>query len=214
MLLYAIRTLARGRGELPFFQYVRERADPATVAILLEDGAAVLGLLFAGGGIIAAYVTGDPAWDAVGSIVVGVVLGAVAVHLVFANRELLLGRSVPEGIEDRFTEILLRRPGIRAVRDVKTRQLTPELFTFKAEIVLEDEHLARLLDGAVPTTPAALDGAARAPTMRRIATAAIHAVAAEIQATERAVRVEIPQATHIDLEIADPTPDPDDAVKI
>lgn len=202
VLLYAIRALLAERRGQPFLRYLRERADPATVAILLEDGAALLGLVLAGGGIILASATGDARWDAAGSILVGVILGGVAVHLVFANRELLLGRAVPEGIEDRFTEILVQRPAIRAVRDVKTRQLAPDRFTFKAEVVLEEDHLAESLRAAT---------AAGSP--RRAATVAIHAIAAEIQACERAVRAEIPQAQHIDLEIADPTPEPDDVDK-
>jgi solute carrier family 30 (zinc transporter), member 9 len=205
VLVFAVGTLARQRGDLSFFRYVRERADPATVAILLEDGAAVLGLVMAGGGIIATQLTGNPAWDAVGSIVVGVILGVVALYLVFENRELLLGRAVPEGIEHRFTEILQSRPSIREVRDVKTRQLTPEVFKFKAEIVLDEDHLASVLGRAIPRGPLVDGGPAQ--TMRRVATAAVHAIAAEIQAIERAVRAEIPQANHIDLEIADPAPD-------
>ena len=210
VLLFAVVTLWRQRGDRPFLRYLRAGADPAAVAILLEDGAAVLGLVLAGGGIVLAYLTGNPAWDAAGSIVVGVLLGAVAVHLVFANRELLLGRAVPEGTEDRFTAIVLRRPLVQAVRDVKTRQLTPEAFQLKAELVLDDAYLARLLAPALAAGSTVLDEAAREVALRRLATTAVHVLAAEIQTIERAVRAEIPQARHIDLEIADPTPDEDD----
>jgi zinc transporter 9 len=99
---------------------------------------------------------------------------------------------------------------VRAVRDVKTRQLTPETYQFKAELVLEEARIAELLDPALPAGTMTHGSPARAEALARLSTAAVHAVAAEIQAIERAVRARIPQAHHIDLEIADPTPEADD----
>jgi len=204
VLLYAVRAVSRQRGDVPFLRYVRERADPATVAILLEDGAAVLGLVVAAAGILAAYLTGNPAWDAAGSIIVGLVLFGVAYYLVRENRELLLGRAVPEGIEERFTEIVLRQPSVRSVRDIKTRQLTPEAFKFKAEITLDNDYVATHLGRALRGEAGELEPANRAVVLRRIAAAATDLIATEIAAIEKAVRGEIPQARHIDLEVGHP----------
>jgi solute carrier family 30 (zinc transporter), member 9 len=209
VLLYAVRSIAQQRGDMPFFRYVREHADPATVAILLEDGAAVLGLVLAAGGIVAAYVTGNPMWDSVGSIIVGLVLGLVAIYLVRENRELLLGRAVPEGVEERFVELVRKQPSVSSVRDVKTRQLTSEAFKFKAEITLDNDYLASRLDRALPVDPAALTGAGRAAAVKRVASFAADLIANEIAAIERAVRAAIPQARHIDLEISHPHEEPE-----
>ena len=203
VLLYAVRTINSQRGTIPFFRFVRDHAEPASVAILLEDGAAVLGLVLAAGGILAAYATGNPMWDAMGSIVVGVVLGGVAFYLVRENRELLLGRAVPEGVEERFVDIVLRQPSVRSVRDVKTRQLTPEAFNLKAEITLDNDHLAREIGRSLPAA-SSLDGPKREGGLRRIAAVATDLIACEIAAIEKAVRAEIPQARHIDLEVAHP----------
>ncbi len=207
VLLFAARVIVRDKGDEPFFRYVRERADPAVVAILLEDGAAVLGLLVASGGIVLTYYTGDPMWDSIGSLVVGAILGYVALYLVRQNRGLLLGQAVPEGIEERFTEIVARQPSVSAVHDVKTRQLTPEDYQFKAEILFHEEYLARHIDRCLPRDGAALQGARREATLRRIAAAATDVIATEIKAIERAVLAEIPQARHIDLEVAHPPAD-------
>ena len=202
VLLYAVRSVAAQRGKVPFLRFVREGADPATVAILLEDGAAVLGLLVAAGGIGLTYATGSPLWDALGSIVVGAVLGLVAFYLVRQNRELLLGRAVPEGVEDRFVETLQRQPSVQSVRDVKTRQLTPEVFTLKAEITFSIEYIAKQLGRSLPPGELDLDGPLREPGLRRLAALATELIASEIAAIERAVRAEIRQARHIDLEVA------------
>jgi zinc transporter 9 len=192
VLVFAVISIAKQRGDLPFFRYVRERADPAAVAILLEDGVAVLGVTVAGGGILLTYFTGDPVFDAIGSLVVGGLLGVVAIYLVSENRELLLGRAIPEGVEEQFERILRARPAVKDVRDIKTKELTPESYMLKADIALDEAHLAKLLEEE------------RGGTAHEIATAAIHEIAAEIQAMERAIRAEIPQAKYIDLEIVDP----------
>jgi zinc transporter 9 len=199
VLLFAIRALHKARGSMTFFRYVRERADPAAVAILLEDGAAVLGLLLAAAGIIASSITGDPTFDAVASILVGVVLGAVAFYLVKENRELLLGVAVPEGVEDRFTAILRGRPSVRDVRDVRTKQLTPETYKFAAEIQFDDQYLAKRLAAMVPG-----DGVPRDELLRAAGAAAVRVISEEIAEIERLVRVEIPQAAHIDIELVRP----------
>jgi len=229
VLVYAVRAVNAERGDLTFFRHVRERADPATVAILLEDGAAVLGLVLAASGILLTYATGNPVWDATGSIIVGLVLGGVAYYLVLANRSLLLGRAVPEGTEDRFVAIVVRQPSVQSVRDVKTRQLTPEAYALKAEITLHNDYIAaqlgRLLpvDGrGVPPAGSAAEwgrgsidrapAADRAAELGRLASIVTNLIATEIDAIEAAVRAEIPQARHIDLEVAHPNDHIDDVV--
>jgi zinc transporter 9 len=202
VLMLAVRTIAKQRGDISFFRYVREYADPATVAILLEDGAAVLGLVLAALGIVAGYLTANPLWDALATIVVGTLLGVVAIYLVLENRELLLGRAVPEGVEDRFVAILRKHAGVREVRDVKTRQLTPEAYKLKAEIALDENHLAGHLAEVVPAALERLDPRDRETVLRELAARAIVAVSAQIAALERTVKREIPQARHIDLEVA------------
>ncbi|MBK9263666.1 MAG: cation diffusion facilitator family transporter [Polyangiaceae bacterium] len=200
-LLFAVRTVSKQRGSMPFMRYVRERADPATVAILLEDGAAVLGLVLAAMGISAAYVTGNPAFDAIASILVGLLLGYIALHLVWQNRELLIGKAVPDGVEETFLRVLRERPSVRSVRDVKSRLITPELYKLKAEVTFEPAFLAKKLDRSLPNHPSALSGAEREATLRTMADGAIKALSDEIDDIEAAVRAVIPEAKHIDIEV-------------
>ena len=199
VLLYAIKTLLEQRGTMPFWRYVRERADPATVAILLEDGVAVLGVIVAGTGILLAKMTGDGTWDAIGSLIVGLLLGGVALHLVLANRELLLGRSIPEATVDSFIEILRRRPSVREVRDVKTREISSAAYALKAEISFDERWLARRL---AESAPADLGAVNRDALLRRLAGKTLAIMREENAALEEATRAGIPQARHIDLEIA------------
>jgi zinc transporter 9 len=207
VLILAIKSVNASRGELGFFRYVRERADPATVAILLEDGAAVLGLGIATASIVLSAVTHNPIWDTVGSLVIGAILGAVAVYLVRENRELLIGRAVPKVVEEMFENVILDQPSIRSVRDVKTRQLTHDAYMFKAELTLDTDYLAEQLDKVLPATQRDLS---RGRALRRATIATTDLIATELIQVELAIRRAIPQAKHIDLEIAHPEHETDD----
>lgn len=195
----AVRSVLAERGEMGFFRYVRERADPATVAILLEDGAAVLGLGIASLGIVLAYVTGNPVWDTAGSLIIGAILGGVAFYLVHENRELLLGRAVPDNVEETFTDVVLAHPAVRSVRDIKTRQLAHDSYLFKAELTLDTDYLAEQLDRLLPADQRDLT---KGRQLRRTAIAMTDLIATEMIAVEAAIRKAIPNAKHIDLEIA------------
>ncbi|MEO8703467.1 MAG: cation diffusion facilitator family transporter, partial [Kofleriaceae bacterium] len=209
VLALAVRAVHAERGDIGFFRYVRERADPATVAILLEDGAAVLGLLIATIGIVLAYVTGEPIWDTAGSLIIGVLLGGVAFYLVRENRELLLGRAVPASIEEHFTSAVLAHPAVRSVRGIKTRQLAHDSYMFKAELTLDTDYLAEQLDRLLPRDQRDLT---KGRALRRTTIATTDLIATEMLSIEVAIRAAIPHAKHIDLEIAHPDQESDDEV--
>jgi len=202
VLLYAVRSVNAQRGDKPFLSFVREGADPATVAILLEDGVAVTGVVVAAAGIVLARLTGQPALDALASIIIGLLLGFVALYLVVENRKLLLGKAVPIGVEESFVRILEQWPSVVSVHDVKTQQLTPEAYRLKAEVrfkpqyfasQLEDRRTGRSLADAEPSTTVLV-----ARTIRMLSD--------DIDAMERAVKKVIPQALHIDIEIEQTPP--------
>ena len=76
-----------------------EGPDPLNPAVLLEDSVAVIGVGVAAGAIGLTHITGNPAYDAVGSIAVGSMMGAVAIFIINRNR-LFLGGAVPRRSTD------------------------------------------------------------------------------------------------------------------
>lgn len=199
VLIFTLRRALKTRRGGSIFTHLREKTDPATLAVVLEDSVAVLGVLVAGAGIALSAETNNAIFDAVASIFIGLLLGCVAIFLVRENRELLLGKAVPEEVENKFLEILRGWPSVRAVHDVKTRQITPETFTFKAEIAFHERFLAEKLD-RVLTTDALADGG-RHEMLCELSRTALTAIGSEIDALEQAVRAAIPEARHIDLEV-------------
>jgi zinc transporter 9 len=196
VLLLAIRSMKKEANGMPFSKYLKEKADPAAVAILFEDSVAVGGLFIAAAGIAASHYTHNPMYDALSSLLIGLLLGYVAIHLIIENRKLLLGKSVPEGVEEKFIELLEANPIVKRAHDVKTRQLTPELYSFKAELTLDADYLAEQMVSvarkSAPDTPQA---------MRNYAHKAIAVISEEIANLEKAIQKEIPEAKYIDIEI-------------
>ncbi len=88
-----IKELNQRRGTKPFFQFLRETKDSDLVVVFGENSAAVLGLAIALASIAVTMATGDTRFDAIGSLLVGVVLIAVAVFLAVEVKSLLVGEA-------------------------------------------------------------------------------------------------------------------------
>ncbi|HHO51750.1 MAG TPA: cation diffusion facilitator family transporter, partial [Deltaproteobacteria bacterium] len=116
-LAIAIKALwdEAGRRGVGLIENVRTTEDPFGVAVLLEDSAAVLGVVLASGAIWLAGVTHDPRWDAYGTLAVGLLLGLVALFLVAKNRRMLLGRAIPAADQRRLTELLEQDPAVERI---------------------------------------------------------------------------------------------------
>lgn len=93
-LYVAVKECARAANELGMTvkDYVMNGQDVTTIAVLMEDSAAVLGVGIAGACVGLAYWTGNPMWDSIGSIMVGTILGGVATFLVQKNKDALVGK--------------------------------------------------------------------------------------------------------------------------
>lgn len=92
-MLGVIKVANQRRGATPFFRYLRESKDSDVVVIFGEDLAATLGLGFALIAVGVAMATGDPMWDALGTLVIGGVLVGVAIFLAVEIKSLLVGEA-------------------------------------------------------------------------------------------------------------------------
>jgi zinc transporter 9 len=141
-LITATRELRNLAGKQNILKYFKESADPTLLAIIFEDSAAITGIVIA---IITTFITrftGNPIWDSVGSIVIGALLGLVAISLLNLNRELLIGRAIPTQIRKRIFTILLNKPVVEEVHDFKTVMITTDGYRVKAEIEINGHYLA------------------------------------------------------------------------
>ena len=126
-LAVAVRSVAAGAAAagLPFREYVARGVDPTSVAVMLEDGAAVAGLGIAAVATLATAATGSGVPDACGSLAVGLLMGVTAVFLIGQNRSLLIGRAMHPVDMQRVLNHLARDPVVRAVFDAKSEEIGP-----------------------------------------------------------------------------------------
>ena len=201
VLMICYRGLRKAAGDKPFFHYVNTEADPTSVAVLLEDSVATLGVLVALAGLGLSLATGNPIYDALGTLVIGLMLGGVAVFLVAKNRSFLVGKSAPPEALALFEKILRSHPGVLEVRAIKSEIEGIDLFRFKADVNLDGKVLARQLAPWVEGEAGRVAG--KAELLRFTEDYAVKLLAAhnvEINSLEAKVREAIPQARYVDLE--------------
>ncbi|NQX35758.1 cation diffusion facilitator family transporter [Herbiconiux sp. VKM Ac-2851] len=127
-----------GRG---FFDYVVNGSNTTLRSVFFEDTAALLGLVIAAGGIGLHQATGDPVWDAIGSILIGLLLGGVALLLISRNRRYLLGAGPSSSYRAETGRMLLAHPEIQRVTSLYLEFSGPgKLFLVAAVDLVGDQN--------------------------------------------------------------------------
>jgi len=126
------------RGERSLWRWFRESRQSELVVILGEDLAALLGLALALLAVLATMFTGNPAWDALGSMSIGAVLIVVAVGIGIEIKALLIGQSAEHATEAKLRDFLQRQAGVEKILRLITLQLgTSLMVAVKAKMAAE-----------------------------------------------------------------------------
>lgn len=108
------------QGQQPFSLDIFTDADPITLAVVYEDGAAVLGVLVA---LLAQYIsnlTGNHVYDSIGGIIIGLILGTLAIVLIIKNYAYIIGKPLDEKVQKKIIQTLDEDPCIEHVIDFKS----------------------------------------------------------------------------------------------
>jgi len=132
----AVRTARPGRKGRSWWAFIRSSKSPELPVVLLEDAGALAGLLFALLGVGLAILTGEPRFDAMGSLVIGVLLVLIAGVLMVEMRGLLIGESANPETVLAIRNALEAAPEVTSVIHLRTEHLGPEDLIVAAKIAL------------------------------------------------------------------------------
>jgi len=125
-LLGCLREIHIIRGERPFREWLKQTRNAELVVVLGEDIAALLGLALALVFVSLAALTGNPMFDAIGSMCIGVVLILISIFLTLRVRSLLVGRSADPIIQASINEIIAEQEDVQELLNAITMQLGPD----------------------------------------------------------------------------------------
>ena len=169
---FSLRTAIRqvtaeaARTKAPLGRYLRLTPDTTVKAVVMEDSAALAGLMLAAGGLLGVEITGSSIWDGVASILIGVLLVYVAWVLGRSNAELLIGRPLPRPMREAVREELLAVDHVVGVLDLTTLIQGPEEVLVAAKIDFRDMASAEQVELACEQAESRLRD--RFPAVRRV----------------------------------------------
>jgi len=150
---FSLRTAVIETGKVrhrrSWWRFIRTTKIPELPVVLLEDVGALIGLLFAATGVALATATDEPAWDAMGSIAIGLLLGAIAVVLAIEMKSLLIGEAASPEVQAQIRAAIEEGDDVEHLIHLRTEHLGPEDLLVAAKVDLGDQSsrdLARSID--------------------------------------------------------------------
>lgn len=153
----AARSFRRQKGRRTVWRTMRETKNPVVLSVVFEDTAALLGIFVAAAGIAAVQLTGNPIFDGIASIVIGLILALVAVLLAYESRSLLIGESASRATIASITRIAEADQEVARALPPRTMHLGPDQVLVNLTIALRED----LEPGAVGRAVERLDAAIR-----------------------------------------------------
>ena len=148
-LWVAIRVFESVKGSRGYFAAVHYGKDPSLFVVLFEDAAAMAGLLIALGGIALGQITGNPVFDGMASVLIGVILGGTAIWLAYETKSLLIGESADPEIVRTIREYCLELPPVKVVNEVLTMHMGPEFILVNVSVDMADKATAGEIEKSI-----------------------------------------------------------------
>ena len=148
----ALGEAKKERGENSLIQYIRHAKAPELPVVVLEDIAALAGLVLAFGGVGLTVITHNPIFDAIGTIAIGGLLVLVAIALGLETSSLLIGEGATAADAAAISEALATAPGVQSIIHMKTLYLGPDELMLGAKVAVDGSasaaEIATVIDAA------------------------------------------------------------------
>tara|TARA_B100000686_G_C16676717_1_gene909547 strand:- start:112 stop:1029 length:918 start_codon:yes stop_codon:yes gene_type:complete len=129
----------RARGTMSWSQFIFRSREPELPVVLLEDAGALAGLLIALGAILTSHWTGDPKWDGIGTLTIGILLGIIALVLAREMHSLLIGEAAKGADLDAITIAIQKVDQVDRLAYLDTQHIGPEEILIGAQVIFKSE---------------------------------------------------------------------------
>ena len=147
--LEAYQDFNKARGNLGWFHAVIQSKDPPAFIVLLENGAAMAGIIAAAAGLLLAQLTHDPFYDGAASVVIGTILAFTAALLAYESKGLLIGEAANPELVNNLHDLACTMPGVVGVGDVLTVHSSPDQITVMMNVDFNDDIRASDVEDVV-----------------------------------------------------------------
>ncbi|MBT4763318.1 MAG: cation diffusion facilitator family transporter [Bdellovibrionaceae bacterium] len=200
VFLIAYKGIIEEKGKMSLSEYIRKGDNPTTVAVLLEDGVAVLGITMAFIGIGLSHYFQSSIPDAIASIFIGVLMGCLAIVLAYSNGRLLIGVSAhPESV-DKMQEFMEALHYVEKVTSIKTEVMGPNQIHLVAEVEFHGGFFIDR-DQLVKEAKQIRSGDDPLPILVNTAERTVRIVGQVINQLEKELYIEFPELKLIELEV-------------
>jgi cation diffusion facilitator family transporter len=163
----AVKQTSHVKGkDVGWWKYIHTSKQPELPVVLLEDTGAEIGLSFALFGLLMAYWTGDGRWDALGSVMIGLLLITIAIILIIEMKALLIGEAASVADVDAITRALKSSPHVDDVIHLRTEHLGPDEILLAAKVEYDSKLTFDQVADAINASEANVRAAV--PTVRLI----------------------------------------------
>jgi cation diffusion facilitator family transporter len=162
----ALTQFGKSKGGWGYIRAVHRGKDPSIFIVLLEDSAAIIGLVVAFIGILLSHITGSPVYDAAAAVIIGLILAGTAILLASETKSMLIGESANKEVAKGIQEIACSSKVIKKVNEVLSMHMGPDFILVNISVDFVDPILAT----EVEVTVAGLDRAIKQayPQVQRI----------------------------------------------
>jgi cation diffusion facilitator family transporter len=147
--IQAYKEFRVAKGPLGWVEAVQRSKDPPGFIVLLENGAAMAGIVVAAIGLAISQLTGDPRFDGMASIVIGIILAITAFILAYESKALLIGEAADPELVAALKALVAARRGVTSVGDVLTVHSSPDQITAMLSVDFDDAISAREVEQMV-----------------------------------------------------------------
>jgi len=148
----AVREAAGLRGGHGWLSFIRRAKSPEIPVVLLEDFAALIGLVLALVGIVLNQVTANPVWDGLATLLIGLLLLVVSILLAVEMKSLLIGEAASDADQAAIEDALASSPNVERLIHLRTQHLGPDDILVAAKVdmadVLSFEEVSAAIDAA------------------------------------------------------------------